>query len=311
MRLITKSDTSRRRIAAVGMYDGVHLGHRFLIDYLRLEASRRGLTPSVITFSRHPLSVVRPLEAPGLLSSSEDRVRLLGEAGVEDVIMFAFNDRLRYMGAGDFLSMLHRSYGIDTLVLGFNNRFGHDRPGSFDDYRKMGEEIGVEVVRAPEFRGTGAPVSSSVIRNYLLGGSPDKAAVALGRNYALRGMVKNGEHFGRRLGFPTANLHVAEKDILIPKTGAYAAVVVTPDGVRRPAMVNVGYRPTVSEVSDGGKLSIEAHIFDYKGYLYDEEVVVEFVSYLRGERRFESADKLRRQLEADAAKARKILAGRS
>lgn len=307
MKLITKSDTSRRRIAAVGMYDGVHLGHRFLIDYLRLEASSRGLTPSVITFSRHPLSVVRPLEKPGLLSSLEDRVTLLADAGAEDIIILPFNDRLRHKSAKDFLSMLHRSYGIDTLVLGFNNRFGHDRPGAFDDYRRIGAEVGVDVIQAPEYRGAGSPVSSSVIRNYLMTGSPEKAAEALGHNYSLRGIVKNGEHLGRKIGFPTANIAPSDKDGLIPKNGAYAAMVITPDGERRPAMVNIGFRPTVSDSDSGAKLSIEAHIFDYSGYLYDEEVVVEFVSYLRGEKRFASVDKLKRQLEDDAEAARKIL----
>lgn len=307
MRIITKSDSSRRRIAAVGMYDGVHLGHRFLIDYLRLEAGTRRLTPAVITFSRHPLSIVRPLESPGLLTSLEDRLRLLDEAGAEDIIMLAFNDRLRYKSAKEFLSMLHRSYGIDALVLGFNNRFGHDRPGAFDDYRRLGAEVGVEVIQAPEYRGAASRVSSSLIRNSLLTGSPEKAAEALGHNYSLRGVVKNGEHLGRKIGFPTANLMPADKEVLIPKPGAYAAVVVTPDGVRRPAMVNIGFRPTVSDPLAPGKISIEAHILDYTGYLYEEEIIVEFVSYLRGEQRFQSIDKLRAQLEADAAKVRKLV----
>lgn len=305
MRIITKSDTSRRRIAAVGMYDGVHAGHKFLIDYLRLEAGSRGLTPAVITFSHHPLSVVRPLEAPGLLTTLEDRMRRLGAAGAEDIIILSFNDRLRNKSAREFLSMLRKSYGIDTLVLGFNNRFGHDRPQTTEEYRKIGEEVGVEVIPAPEYRGPGAPVSSSLIRRHLLSGEPEKAAEALGYNYNLRGMVVSGQRLGRTLGFPTANLKPSDKEALIPKPGAYAAFVVTPDGERRPSMVNIGFRPTVTDGEGQAILSIEAHIFDYTGYLYDEEVVVEFVKYLRPERRFASTDKLREQLERDAAKARK------
>lgn len=119
--------------------------------------------------------------------------------------------------------------------------------------------------------------------------------------------MKNGEHLGRKIGFPTANIAPSDKDGLIPKNGAYAAMVITPDGERRPAMVNIGFRPTVSDSDSGAKLSIEAHIFDYSGYLYDEEVVVEFVSYLRGEKRFASVDKLKKQLEDDAEASRKIL----
>lgn len=307
MKIINKSDTSRRRIAAVGMYDGVHAGHKFLIDYLRLEAGHHGLTPSVITFSRHPLSLVRPLETPGLLTSLEDRVRRLGAVGVDDIIMLPFNDRLRYMTAREFLAMLKNSYAIDTLVLGFNNRFGHDRPSSLDDYRSIGREVGVEVIQAPEYRGAGAPVSSSVIRHYLLTGVPEKAAEALGYPYGLRGIVAHGRQLGRQLGFPTANIKISEKDILVPKPGVYAANVLTPDGVRRPAMVNIGFRPTVSETEGQGELSIEAHIFDYTGYLYDEEVTVEFLKFLRPERKFSTTDKLAEQLRQDAANARKAI----
>ncbi len=307
MNIITKSDKTNRRIAAVGMYDGVHAGHKFLIDYLRLEASNRSLVPSVITFTSHPLSLVRPLETPGLLTPLEDRLRLLGESGVDDIILLTFNDKLRYMSAAEFLGKLHRSYAIDTLVLGFNNRFGHDRPDAFEDYRRIGAEVGVEVIAAPEYRGAGAPVSSSVIRNYLLSGAPEKASEALGHPYGLRGKVIHGQRMGRSFGFPTANLSVSDDCSLIPKPGAYAAFVVTPDGMRRPSMVNIGFRPTVSEDGTSGRLSIEAHIFDYIGYLYDEEIVVEFVEFLRDEKRFPSTDKLRAQLEDDASKARKIL----
>lgn len=310
MRIITGSDRSTRRIAAVGMYDGVHLGHKFLIDYLRLEAGSRGLTPAVITFSRHPLSVVRPLETPGLLTSLDDRLRQLGEAGAEDIIMLTFNDSLRRKSAREFLKMLHRSYSIETLVLGFNNRFGHDRPGAFEDYKAIGAEVGVEVVAAPEYRGAGSPVSSSVIRRHLLNGAPEKAAEALGHPYRLRGMVTHGESLGRTIGFPTANLSPSNQASLIPKAGAYAAFVTTPDGVRRPAMVNIGFRPTVSDPDAPGRLSIEAHIFDFIGYLYDEEISVEFVSFLRPEKRFSSLEKLTDQLKADAAKAKKILSAK-
>lgn len=310
MRIITGSDRSTRRIAAVGMYDGVHLGHKFLIDYLRLEAGSRGLTPAVITFSRHPLSVVRPLETPGLLTSLDDRLRQLGEAGAEDIIMLTFNDSLRRKSAREFLKMLHRSYSIETLVLGFNNRFGHDRPGAFEDYKTIGAEVGVEVVAAPEYRGAGSPVSSSVIRRHLLNGAPEKAAEALGHPYRLRGMVTHGESLGRTIGFPTANLSPSDQASLIPKAGAYAAFVTTPDGVRRPAMVNIGFRPTVSDPDAPGRLSIEAHIFDFVGYLYDEEISVEFVSFLRPEKRYSSLEKLTDQLKADATKARKVLSAK-
>lgn len=308
MKIITKSDNSRRRIAAVGMYDGVHLGHRFLLDFLKAEADKRGLTPAAITFVHHPLRVVRPLEAPALLNPPSTRVRALGDAGAEDVILMQFNDSLRRMSASEFLSMLKRKYAVDALVLGFNNRFGHDGPSRFDDYRRLGAELGIEVVAAPEYRGPCAPVSSSAIRRLLLQGEPKKAAEALGRPYRLRGLVVHGEELGRRLGFPTANIEPDEPEILIPRAGAYAAYIITPDGERRPGMVNIGFRPSVDHGDNSGRLAIEAHIFDYKGYLYDEELTVEFIDFMRGESRFASSEKLAEQLKRDAAKARKVLA---
>lgn len=310
MNLITKPDTSVRRIAAVGMYDGVHLGHRYLIDYLGVEARSRGLVPSVVTFSRHPLSLVRPLEAPALLNTLEERVRLLGEAGASDIILLSFNESLRRMSAETFLRTLKRKYAIDALVLGFNNRFGHDGLEGMEPYRAIGERVGVEVIAAPEYRGGAAPVSSSIIRRCLAEGRAEEAARALGAPYSITGRVTEGNRLGRTLGFPTANMIPPSAERLIPKAGAYAAYVTTPDGVRRPGVVNVGYRPTVSDAAGGERqISIEAHIIDFVGYIYDEEIKVEFVKYLRPERRFADTDRLASQIRDDIATARKVLRG--
>lgn len=307
MKLITKPDTTARRIAAVGMYDGVHLGHRFLIDYLCVEARGRGLRPAAVTFSRHPLSLVRPLEAPALLSTLEERVDALGRAGAQDVILLSFNDKLRRLPAEDFLRLLRRNFGIDTLVLGFNNRLGHDRLEGLDTYRTIGEKVGMEIIAAPEYRGPGAPVSSSVIRRHLAEGRPEEAARLLGKPYSLRGRVVGGNRLGRTLGYATANVEPLDASMLIPKPGVYAAWVTTPDGERRPAMVNIGFRPTVSDSASPADLTIEAHILDYNGYLYEEQIEIEFMRYLRAERRFSSTDKLARQLDDDAKSVRKLL----
>ena len=307
MKLITTPDTSSRRIAAVGMYDGVHLGHRFLLEYMGVEARHRGLQPTAVTFSRHPLSLIRPLEAPALLSTLEDRVTALGRAGAEAVVVLSFNDSLRRLTAREFMSLLHRKFGIDALVLGFNNRFGHDGLKTLEEYRRIGAEVGVEVIEAPEYRARETPVSSSAIRRLLTEGHPDRAAELLGHPFSIRGRVVDGNHLGRKLGFATANILPADPALLIPRTGAYAVHVITPDGERRPAMLNIGFRPTVSPDDKPEKLSIEAHIFDYQGYIYDEEIVVEFVKYLRPEKRFQDTDRLIRQLEADAKEAKKLL----
>ncbi|MBD5332137.1 MAG: riboflavin biosynthesis protein RibF [Bacteroides sp.] len=306
MNLITSPDNSRRRIAAVGMYDGVHLGHRFLIDYLGVEARSRGLVPSVVTFMRHPLTVVRPSEAPMLLDNVEDRVIKLSEAGAEDIIMLSFNDSLHHMSAEKFLSRLKNRYGIQALVIGFNNRLGHDLPSTIDQYRTIGSAVGIDVIPAPEYRGTGAPISSSAIRQYLREGDIAKATEALGGHYMLRGKVVDGKHLGRTLGFPTANILPSGEDQLIPRHGVYAAWVTTPDGRRRRGVVNIGTRPTV-ETTPGAAPSIEVHIIDFQGYIYDEELRVEFVDRLRPERCFPSTDKLVAQIKEDIARANKIL----
>lgn len=304
-----RPNTDRRRIAAVGMYDGVHLGHRFLIDYLTLEAHSRGLSPAVVTFASHPLSVVRPEDAPQLLMGRDEKLHRLEMAGADDVIVLDFDEKMRRMSARAFLNMLHRKWGIDALVVGFNNRFGHDRVDGIDQYREIGAEIGMEIIEAPEYRGTGSPVSSSVIRGFISEGKVDQAAVALGRPYAIIGTVVPGRQIGRTLGFPTANISPdTEQAQCIPATGVYAAMTTTPDGVARPTILNIGRRPTVEGDDENAPVTIEAHILDYAGYLYGEKLRVEFIKRIRDERRFDSLDKLRKAIASDTRKARGILA---
>lgn len=314
MNLITTTDTSSRRVAAVGMYDGVHEGHRYLIDFLCLEGRHRGLRPAVVTFSRHPLSVLRPDEAPRLLTTLRDRVEQLSAAGAEDVILLSFSDALRRMSAEEFIKTLRREFAIDALVVGFNNNLGHDRVSSAEKFREIGERTGVEVIMAPEFapKEIEGGISSSAIRRALLEGRPEVAARLLGHPFAVEGKVVRGNHLGASLGFPTANVSLVDPALILPATGAYAAYVTTPDGIRRPAMVNIGFRPTVAQTMPEaekapGVLSVEAHIIDYAGYLYDDNVKIEFVGRLRGERKFKSTSELASQLASDREAARKLL----
>lgn len=308
MNLIKRADKKKRRIAAIGMYDGVHPGHRFLIDYLTVEARSRGLVPAVVTFTEHPLSIVRPEAAPGLLTSLDERLALLGQAGIEDCILLKFDDSIRRKSARQFLSMLNERYGIKALVVGFNNRFGHDRVDGIEQYRQIGGEIGMDIIQAPEYKGKCAPVSSSIIRGYISSGDIENANRALDRNYSFNGIVVEGNRLGRSIGFPTANLRLTDNRRLLPKDGVYAVYATTPDGKRRPAMLNIGFRPTVSERKFGVKeRSIEVHIIGFKGYLYDEELKIEIVRFMRDERRFGSLDELKSQLKADLKNISKTL----
>lgn len=305
--ILRRGNTKRRRIGAVGMYDGVHLGHRFLLDYLRLEANQRGLASAAVTFSDHPLTIVRPDDVPPALSIPEEKYALLEEAGADDVIILKFDSAMRHLTARKFLEMLHKRWAIDALVVGFNNRFGRDRLEGIDQYREIGREIGIDVIEAPEYKGKGSPVSSSIVRQLLADGRLDEANTALGRFYDITGTVVDGRRLGRTLGFPTANVAPEPANAALPKFGVYAAVAVTPDGEEHPAVVNIGRRPTVEENAATAPVTIEAHLIDYAGYLYGSRLTLRFVERLRDEKKFAGIDKLRKALEGDCRKAVGIL----
>ncbi len=293
------SSASAPRIASIGMFDGVHVGHRRLIDFMKTEGEKRGLTPTAVTFADHPLRVVRPADAPPLLCSAERKVALLNRAGISDVVMLDFNERLRHLKAREFLRLLHDQYKVHALVIGFNHHVGSDRVGSLEEYRAIGREVGIEILAAPEFMLNGETVSSSKVRSLLMQSRLDKANELLTNPFSIVGRVIDGKHLGRSIGFPTANIEPVAEGQLIPPTGVYAALVTTPDGVERQAMVNIGFRPTVSGGEATPTLSIEANIFDWLGYIYGEEVTVQFLKYIRKEKKFSSLDKLKSAISAD------------
>lgn len=284
-----------RRIAVVGTFDGVHRGHRFLIDYMLSQASQRNLEPSIITFASHPLHIINPQAIPPQLSTYEERIALLSTCGIASCIMLDFNEELRQLTARQFMEMIHRDFGIDTLVVGFNTRFGKDCVEGYNQYRIMGAGIGVEVIQAPEF---GQGISSSAIRKKLANNQLSDANAALGYRYSITGKVVKGKQIGRTIGFPTANIEPSNSEKLIPAPGVYAVDVIVPD-VPTPlrAMLNIGRRPTIDNLS--AQQSIEAHIIDYSGDLYDKTLQIEFINFLRNEQQFESLAALTAQLHCD------------
>lgn len=305
MILTEQSDHSHPRIAAIGTFDGVHLGHRHLIDELCRQGELYGLVPTVVTFANHPRRLVDPGFKLDMLMSVEERIEELTNAGIADVILFKFDNSTRTMSARDFLRRLRRDFDVKVLLMGFNNRFGHDRIADFDRYREIGREEGVDVIRSDEFTSDEAPsVSSSIIRNALNSYHPETAAALLGHPYSITGTVEHGKELGRTIGFPTANLRPTNPDRLIPPDGVYVAEAVLPDTTRRRAILNIGHRPTVD--SESAPKSIEVHILDYDGDLYGQKIQIEFLHFIRKEQRFESLDQLRRQLESDAEKARRF-----
>lgn len=305
MIITAQHDHTRRRIAAIGTFDGVHLGHRHLVDTVCARGSKLGLTPSVVTFSNHPRRLVDPGFRIDMLMDIDERIKALSDSGIKDVIVLKFDSSVRAMSAREFIRRLHADYDICALVMGFNHRFGNDRLTDFEQYRTIGAEEGVTVIPADEYVPDCAQsVSSSAIRRMLRERRPEQAAKMMGRPYRITGIVEHGKELGRTIGFPTANVAPANPDQLIPGNGVYAADVVLPDRSRRRAILNIGHRPTVDTAD--APVSIEAHILDFEGDLYGKLITIEFLRFLRSERRFSSLDGLRRQLEADAAEARKI-----
>ena len=219
--------------------------------------------------------------------------------------MLDFNEYLRSLTSADFIRMLHEDYGVDCLVVGFNNRFGSDRNHDFYDYCREGRELGVDLVRATEVEGEKS--SSSIIRRYLASGHVEAAARCLGRNFTLKGMVVQGRQLGRTIGFPTANIKPTLRRAQLPGAGVYAARVAIPsmNCEALPAMVNIGWRPTVND--DMTDVTIEAHIFGFEADIYGRELELEFVGRVRDERRFDSVDSLKRQLSLDAEAVRSLL----
>lgn len=285
--------------ATIGFFDGVHRGHRYLIEQVREVASARGFASGVITFPMHPRKVVQPDYQPDLLTTCDEKVALLAETGLDYCMMLNFNAEIALLSAREFMLFLRDHYNIHALVIGYDHRFGHNRREGFEDYMRYGQELGVEVVLARAFIDKETAVSSSSIRQLLLEGKVSEASACLGYDYFLDGTVVSGYRVGRKIGFPTANLRVDNPDKLVPSDGVYA-VHVTVEGQIYGGMLSIGYRPTMA---NGTNRSIEVNIFNFHSDIYEQVIRLSFVHYLRPELKFNSIDELITQLHKDAESA--------
>ena len=284
------------KAVTIGTFDGVHRGHRLVLETLKREARKRGLQPVAISFDRHPLELVAPERAPGNLTSTRRKEELLRREGVETLIL-PFNEKLRGMRAYEWLDHIHRKYGVKLLIAGYDNTFGSDGIDlSIADYKAMGDAIGIEVMAAPEEEG----VSSSAVRKAVKSGDIKKAISLLGHRPELEGRVAPGFKVGHEIGFPTANLQVSPRAVM-PAPGVYAAMAFIEDAAEGlPAMVNIGYRPTFKGTAKESRhLTVEAHIIGSDMELYGKNVRLEWVGRLRDERKFGSVDELIAQLQRD------------
>lgn len=285
-------------VATIGFFDGVHRGHRFLIDHLVRTAREDGARAMVITFDKHPREVLRSEYQPRLLSTLDGKLTLLSKTDIDIVAVLHFDLKLAALSAREFMrSMLKERLNVRKLFIGYDHRFGHNREEGFSDYVRYGKELGMEVVRTPAFILNGVNVSSSVVRSFLQDGEVEMAAQCLGYPYTLLGMVEHGQQEGRKLGYPTANLDTSAYGQLIPAPGVYAVKVRSSDQMTLyRGMMNIGTRPTF----EGHGLTLEVHIFNFQGNLYGKELQVSFIHRIRSERKFTSPEALARQLEQDA-----------
>ena len=289
-------------VATIGFFDGVHLGHRYLINQVKIAASQCGWCSSIITFPVHPRQVIQSDYQPQLLSSPEEKIELLDQTGVDNCILLPFTLELSKLTAWEFMQLLYNKYKVRMLVIGYDHRFGHNRAETFEDYCRYGRELGIHIMQATAYTQEQDKVSSSAIRRALLSGDVMTAKKYLGYNYFLEGTVVGGYQVGRKIGFPTANLRVDFPNKLIPYIGVYA-VRVHAAGQQWKGMLSIGYRPTLN---NGDDLSIEVHILDFEGDIYHQKMRLEFIEFLRPEIKFDSIDELVLQMHKDKEETTKV-----
>lgn len=299
---LSEIDDRQPTFVAIGSFDGVHRGHQAVLGKMVRAAREQGARSAVLTFFPHPKRVLLGLRGRYYLSTLEERVAQIGGMGVDLVITHPFNEEVRHTRAAEFVEQL-RFYLDMQQLWGGKFVLGYKREGDLPFLRALGREKGftVEVVNAM-VTWQGELVSSSRVRRGLETGNVADVTGCLGRRYAVSGRVMEGEGRGRSMGFPTANVEVWEEQML-PVNGVYASYVWLGEE-RFKAAVNVGVRPTVN----GGDVTVEAHLLDFEGDLYSQKMRVEFVSFIRAERRFPGYDALKAQIAADVLKIRQRLA---
>ena len=305
---VYKSDTDfdiKECVATIGFFDGVHAGHRFLINELNTLAISQNRKSVVFTFAEHPRKVLHADFQPSLISTPDEKLAQLESTGVDACVLLHFSEAMSKLTASEFLrNILFDQYHVRTLLVGHDHRFGHNRAEGFDDYVKYGSVMGLEVKKATRFATEAyTHISSSEVRNALQTGNVQKAADILTYNYSFVGKVVDGYKVGRKIGFPTANLEPIDNEKLIPGTGVYA-VKVKWNGATYKGMMNIGLRPTLD---NGSKVSLEVNIFDFDEDIYNQQLQVLFVQKIRDEQKFNGVDALVEQLNRDKIKVLEIL----
>lgn len=296
----------RKPVATIGIFDGVHRGHRFILDHLKKEAEAHGGESVVVSLWPHPRIVLnRDVHDFRLLHSREEKVRQLEREGIDHIFMLPFNREMASLTACEFTQKyLVGHLGVEVLLVGYDNRFGRDRKGDPEGLATCAQENDFRIVKLPELDQGGEKISSTLIREAILKGRLEEAENMLGYTYYLSGHVVEGNHIGRRMGFPTANVHPESPYKLIPMNGVYA-IRAELQGTTYGGMLNIGFRPTLD--SSIPVKTIEAHLFGASGDFYGEKMVIHFVKRVRDEMKFSGLEALKLQLEKDRDNILKLL----
>jgi len=300
---LARNAAGRPAAVTVGVFDGVHLGHRHLIDILKRSAAGRSLATTVVTLHPSPVQVLRPNVRIAYLTSLEERIELLRATGVESVAPLTFTSEVAELSAFDFVSLLHSALDMRYLLMGPDNAFGRGREGSPARVREIADELGFEVEVLPErVEGGDGAVSATAIREALAEGDMERAAALLGRPYALRGPIVRGAERGRTIGFPTANIAVTP-DRALPAYGVYVTRATVAGGTY-PSATNIGVKPTFEDE----RPSVETYILDFEGDLYGRELRIELLHRLRPEMKFAGVEALVEAIGADVTATREWFA---
>ncbi|HJH66056.1 MAG TPA: riboflavin biosynthesis protein RibF [Bacteroides mediterraneensis] len=291
-------------VATIGCFDGVHRGHRYLIEQVHNIAKAEGLASCLITFTRHPRQVLDANYQPRLLTCLSQKIECFEHTPIEYCVLLPFTKELSLLSAREFMEILHNVYHVQTLFVGYDHHFGHDQGEGYQEYCRYGKELGMRVMQSKALVEEGVSISSTLIRSCLQDGQVKQANSYLGYSYYLNGRVVDGRKLGRTLGFPTANIQPLCAEKQLPVSGVYAVYVYL--GKERYAgMLNIGSCPTVND--DNQAVSIEVHILNFLGDIYEELIKVEFVDYIRPEVKFDNVEELTQQLQRDRVAVKNLL----
>lgn len=293
-------------VLTVGTFDGVHAGHRALMNTVLKKAKERKARSVIVTFDPHPREIINPGDAGiKLLTTLQERREVLEELGIDTLLVIPFDRDFSLLTAEEFIrDIIYNKVGVSEFVIGYDHHFGRDREGTIETVERLGKKLGFDAYVVSKQEVGDQTVSSTAIRNAISEeGDMQKAARMLRRRYRLSGTVVHGDKRGKEIGFPTANIHLLDERKVVPKRGVYA-VKAAVEGKQWGGMMNIGVRPTF----DGQEQTLEVHLFDFDENIYGKTIEIQFVERIRDERQFDGVEQLIEQLNQDKSSAQKILA---